>query len=114
VLVERVERVGDAALVELAPPSALLAWKGDQHWVHYEKVPIKGGGRWEMIPAADWPKQWIVDHTETELRGLFSEMGPMDVAVAAKYFNAMSFFQSRTKHLPAFIAAAEKVKPTAE
>lgn len=55
-------------------------------------APVKVGGPWNL-PCADWPSEWRrTGRTKKDLHECFSEMGPFDPTIAAKYKHTLAFY----------------------
>jgi hypothetical protein len=72
-------------------PSAEYKCEPCAPWCKYAKAPVKGLGSRELW-CVDWSERWADD---TEIRKLFSEVGPMDTAIAVKYMNTLDFLRNR-------------------
>ncbi len=61
-------------------------------WVRYAP-PVKAG-RLETY-CVDWSRHWReqLGREETRLREIFTQMGPLDTSIAAKYLNTLAFYQ---------------------
>ena len=77
-------------------PSAEYKCEPSAPWCQYAKAPVKGLGS-RTLWCVDWGEKWADD---TEIRKLFSEVGPMDTAIAVKYMNTLDFLRDRISNRP--------------
>jgi hypothetical protein len=75
-------------------PSAEYRSEPSPPWRKYAKAPVKGLGP-RALWCVDWSEKWADD---TEIRKLFSDAGPMDPGIAAKYMNTLDFLRDRIEN----------------
>jgi hypothetical protein len=77
-------------------PSAEYKHSPVPPWHRYAKAPIKGLGS-RALWCVDWSDAWA---DEGAIKQLFSQAGPLDVAIAPKYMNTMDFLRERITARP--------------